>query len=148
MTIEIFRMTEGDIGPVAQLERSCFSSPWSENSLRESLGNPNYRMFVAKDEGRVVGYISTYIVADELNIANLAVDRSLRRQGIGWALLKTAVQTARSNRMTTMYLEVRASNEAAIALYRKAGFESGGRRKNFYDNPKEDGLIMRMDFED
>lgn len=147
MTVEIGYMTEADVAAIEALERACFSEPWSEKSLRESLANPRYRILTAKAEGRLIGYVSTFLVADEMNIANVAVDSEFRRQGVGKRLMDSAVILAKQNRMTTIYLEVRKSNEAAQELYRKVGFERGGVRKNFYDHPKEDGLIMRMDLE-
>ena len=147
MTVEIDYMTEADVAAIEALERACFSEPWSEKSLRESLANPRYRILTAKAEGRLIGYVSTFLVADEMNIANVAVDSEFRRQGVGKRLMDSAVILAKQNRMTTIYLEVRKSNEAAQELYRKVGFERGGVRKNFYDHPKEDGLIMRMDLE-
>lgn len=147
MTVEIGYMTEADVAAIEALERACFSEPWSEKSLRESLANPRYRILTAKAEGRLIGYVSTFLVADEMNIANVAVDSEFRRLGVGKRLMDSAVILARQNRMTTIYLEVRKSNEAAQELYRKVGFERGGVRKNFYDHPKEDGLIMRMDLE-
>lgn len=147
MTVEIGYMTETDVAAIEALERACFSEPWSEKSLRESLANPRYRILTAKADGRLIGYVSTFLVADEMNIANVAVDSEFRRQGVGKRLMDSAVILAKQNRMTTIYLEVRKSNEAAQELYRKVGFERGGVRKNFYDHPKEDGLIMRMDLE-
>ncbi len=147
MTVEIGYMTEADVAAIEALERACFSEPWSEKSLRESLANPRYRILTAKAEGRLIGYVSTFLVADEMNIANVAVDSEFRRLGVGKRLMDSAVILAKQNRMTTIYLEVRKSNEAAQELYRKVGFERGGVRKNFYDHPKEDGLIMRMDLE-
>ena len=147
MTVEIGYMTEADVAAIEALERACFSEPWSEKSLRESLANPRYRILTAKAEGRLICYVSTFLVADEMNIANVAVDSEFRRLGVGKRLMDSAVILAKQNRMTTIYLEVRKSNEAAQELYRKVGFERGGVRKNFYDHPKEDGLIMRMDLE-
>ncbi len=147
MTVEIGYMTEADVAAIEALERACFSEPWSEKSLRESLANPRYRILTAKAEGHLIGYVSTFLVADEMNIANVAVDSEFRRLGVGKRLMDSAVILAKQNRMTTIYLEVRKSNEAAQELYRKVGFERGGVRKNFYDHPKEDGLIMRMDLE-
>ena len=147
MTVEIGYMTEADVTAIEALERACFSEPWSEKSLRESLANPRYRILTATADGRLIGYVSTFLVADEMNIANVAVDSEFRRQGVGKRLMDSAVILAKQNRMTTIYLEVRKSNEAAQELYRKVGFERGGVRKNFYDHPKEDGLIMRMDLE-
>lgn len=140
----ILMMQDVDIAEVAQLEKKCFSDPWSENGLRESLKKPAYRMLVAKEDGKVVGYIGAYMVADELNITNVAVDPDYRRRGIGRELINEMIRHAEKNRMTTIYLEVRVSNTAAISLYRAAGFDNAGIRKNFYDNPTEDGKIMCM----
>ena len=141
---EIFRMRDADVPAVAQLEKECCSAPWSERSLAECLLKPAYHMIVAKEGDTVVGYIGTYIVADELNITNVAVALAYRRRGIGRLLVECAVQMAQSHRLSTVYLEVRESNQAAISLYQQFGFSRSGKRKNYYDNPKEDGLIMRL----
>lgn len=146
--IEVVRMIDKDIPEVAELEKACFSMPWTERSLAESLIRPAYHMFAAKENDKVVGYIGTYMAADELNITNVAVDPARRREGIGALLIRTIVQMARAYHMSTIYLEVRESNQAAISLYQKYGFRRSGKRKNFYDNPKEDGLIMRLYLDD
>ncbi len=140
--ILIGRMEQTDAAAVAELENKCFSEPWSEAGLKDSLSRAAYRMLTAKDNGKVVGYIGAYMAADELNITNIAVHPAYRRQGIGAMLLDEMIHAAEENRMTTIYLEVRVSNQAAIALYRKAGFDNAGIRKNFYDNPKEDAKMM------
>ncbi len=140
----ITRMENEDAAAVAELEKKCFSDPWTEAGLKDSLKRATYRMLTAKENGNVVGYIGAYMAADELNITNVAVDPQYRRQGIGEKLLDEMIRLAEQNRMTTIYLEVRISNQAAISLYRKAGFDNAGIRKNFYDNPKEDAKIMCM----
>ncbi len=148
MTVEIYRMTEADAAEAERLEKSCFPDPRSLATIEADLQNPNYRAFAAKDEGRLIGYAFCYLAADELNITSIAVDWACRRQGIGTALLKTLMQFASGSRATSIYLEVRESNEAAIALYRKLGFEGNSRRKNYYDNPKEDAILLHYYLED
>lgn len=142
--IEVVMMRDEDVAAVAQLEKACFSDPWSEHGLRDSLKKATYRMMVAKEDGKVVGYIGAYMAADELNVTNVAVDPAYRRRGIGRMLVDAMILLAQKNRLTTVYLEVRVSNTAAISLYRAAGFDNAGIRKNFYDNPVEDGKIMCM----
>ena len=143
MTVELLRADRDDIDEIVRIEKRCFpKDPWSKQAFEEIIYNPSYHNFTAKDEGSTAGYICGYIVADELNIADLAVDWEYRRKGIGMALLSYLLQYARNKGCTSAYLEVRASNEAAISLYRKAGFEGNSKRKNYYQNPAEDALLL------
>ena len=131
---------------VAQLEKECFSVPWSKKSLSDELANDTAHFFVAERFNNVIGYIGTNIVADECYITNVAVTKSERRKGVGLLLLKKAEETAKEHACRFITLEVRRSNEAAVSLYRKLGFKECGLRKNYYTEPSEDGLIMTKFF--
>lgn len=139
---EIVRTSIEDVEAIAALERDNFSTPWSKESIREAISKPLYHMFTAKEDGKVVGYAGAYMAADELNITNVVVDASYRRRGIGRMLMQAIVNLAQRQRLSSIYLEVRASNEAARALYREIGFDPAGRRKNYYENPTEDAVLM------
>lgn len=139
-------MTERDISEIAEIERLCFSSPWSENALLEELSNENAFFLCAKIFGEVVGYIGTNIILDECYIANIAVKPQHRRKGIASLLIENAIETAKEKGCTFISLEARKSNSAAIALYEKFSFSVQGERKNFYNDPDEDGLIMTRFF--
>ncbi len=135
-------MNENHIPELANLEKICFSQPWSEKSLREELDNRTAHFIVAEFNGVVVGYIGVFVVYESCDISNIAVLPEYRRRGIGRLLLEGACDAARNGGAESISLEVRPSNRGAIALYRSVGFEEVGLRKNFYRNPTEDGLIL------
>lgn len=142
----IKRMTSDHVSRVAQLEAICFSDPWSEKSVASELSNPLSLWLVAEVDGQVAGYIGSQSVPPESDVMNVAVDPSYRRRGIAQALVTVLVKELKNAGNTSLILEVRASNSAAIALYEKMGFAQIGLRKNYYRNPKEDALILRKDF--
>ena len=142
----IVPMDRGHIPQIAALERECFSTPWSENMLSDALFDPKASFIVAEDgEGGVLGYAGLQVVLDEGYIDNIAVDPNARRHGVADELLDVFCRFGAAS-LAFLTLEVRASNEPAIALYRKHGFEEAGRRKDYYTKPKEDAVIMTRDF--
>lgn len=149
MSVKIVPMTADHLDELEKLERICFSRPWSRKMLAEELENQCAAFLVAEDSvsGRVLGYAGLMVVADEGYITNVAVFPEYRRQGIAAQILQVFVQFAEANRLAFLTLEVRPSNAAAIALYQGFGFEEVGRRKNYYDLPKEDALILTKYFE-
>lgn len=145
--VRIDPMTADHLDEVAELERICFSTPWSRNMLAEELDNALSAFLVALDEsGKVVGYAGLQVVLDEGYITNVAVRPECRRQGIAGKLLQVFLDFAQGNHLAFLTLEVRASNYDAIALYGSRGFRSVGRRKNYYEHPKEDAIIMTKEF--
>lgn len=149
MSVKIVPMTADHLEELEKLERICFSRPWSRKMLAEELENQCAAFLVAEDSGsgRVLGYAGLMVVADEGYITNVAVFPEYRRQGIAAQILQVFVQFAEANHLAFLTLEVRPSNAAAIALYQGFGFEEVGRRKNYYDLPKEDALILTKYFE-
>lgn len=149
MSVKIVPMTADHLEELEKLERICFSRPWSRKMLAEELENQCAAFLVAEDSvsGRVLGYAGLMVVADEGYITNVAVFPEYRRQGIAAQILQVFVQFAEANQLAFLTLEVRPSNAAAIALYQGFGFEEVGRRKNYYDLPKEDALILTKYFE-
>lgn len=140
---EIVLMNENHVAPIAQIEKLCFSDPWSENSIAcELTGRLSYWL-VAVDAGEVVGYIGSQSVCGESDMMNVAVHPEHRRKGIGEKLIVALSAGLKERGNTALTLEVRASNAPAIALYEKLGFSQVGRRPNYYRNPKEDALILR-----
>ena len=124
-------MESAHVSQVAQLEKLCFSAPWSENSISSELTNP----------------LSCWLVAlDESDMMNIAVDPQYRRQGIAQALVEELVKCLARKGSRCLTLEVRASNAGAIALYGKLGFVQVGLRKNYYRNPREDAMILRKEW--
>ena len=138
-------MDRSHIKEIAQLERECFSDPWSEASLEEELYNPLASFIVAqRPDGAVLGYAGLHAVMDEGYIDNIAVREDYRGQGIADDLLDVFVRFGQAH-LAFLTLEVRASNYPAIALYGSRGFRGVGRRKNYYEHPKEDAVIMTLD---
>ena len=143
--VKVITADECDAAGIAELEKECFSSPWSENAIIEAMHH-NTTFFKALYHDVFAGYISVTAVAGEGYINNVAVTKKYRRAEVGTTLLDRAVSFARERNLDFLSLEVRASNEAAISLYSKLGFQIEGERKNFYDYPKENGLIMTRRF--
>lgn len=140
--IVIRTMSERDSSAVWELEKKCFSVPWSEESIRAMFSEKGYWNLTARDDGLLVGYIGMKAVLDEADITNVAVDPDRRRQGIGKMLLRGLLAKAGELGIRRIFLEVRVSNTAARALYEQAGFRTVDVRKNYYEKPKEDAYIM------
>ena len=141
--IQIVEMTQDHVVAIAELEKLCFSDPWSENSIAYELTNRLSYWLVAEQDGVVVGYIGSQSVLGESDMMNVAVHPEHRRKGIAEALIQALSQGLKDRGNICLTLEVRASNDPAIALYDKLDFHQVGRRPNYYRNPKEDALILR-----
>ena len=149
MTVRIVPMTSAHLDEIAELERICFSVPWSRNMLAEELDNACSAFLAALDEnGCVVGYAGLLVVADEGYITNVAVHPDYRRRGIAGQLLDVFENFAVGNRLAFLTLEVRESNYGAIALYGSRGYRGVGRRRNYYEHPREDAIIMTRELSD
>ena len=146
--IRIVPMTADHLDELERLERICFSHPWSKRMLAEELDNACAAFLVAEDgdTGAVLGYAGLLAMMDEGYITNVAVFPEYRRCGIAAKIIEVFMNFARGNQLSFLTLEVRPSNEAAIALYQSFGFEEVGRRRNYYDLPKEDALILTRYF--
>lgn len=133
------------VAQVAALEKDCFSDPWPESVLAQELENPLSLWLVAVDGDTVLGYVGAQSVIDEADMMNLAVKEEARRQGLAERLVAELCSRLAANGIKHLLLEVRVSNEAALALYEKLGFAQIGRRPNYYFHPKEDALILRKE---
>ncbi len=143
--IRIRPMVREDIPAVAALERESFSEPWSEKGFEDALpGRQNIFLAAVGKEGMIAGYIGLYGSFDEGEITNVAVAGEFRGQGVGFLLVERMKELASLQGIRQIFLEVRVSNEAARRLYGKAGFEACGLRKNFYREPVEDAILMRV----
>lgn len=131
----------GHAGDIAVLEKLCFSAPWSEKAITETMQGDSV-FLVAEEEGKVVGYIGSYYCHPEGYITNVAVAPEMRRHGIGRALIKELIARGRELSLSFWTLEVRESNTGAIALYSSLGFEKVGRRPRFYRDPEEAAELM------
>lgn len=145
MILEI--MNASHVSQIAELEKICFSAPWSERSIASELDNKLSCWLVAVEGDQVAGYIGSQTVCGETDMMNVAVHPSHRRKGIAEKLILALVEELKGMESRCLTLEVRASNVPAIALYEKLDFSEIGRRKNYYRNPKEDALIMRKEWE-
>jgi ribosomal-protein-alanine N-acetyltransferase len=146
MYYEIVPMDRGHIEQIAALERECFSMPWTVNMLEDALFDPQASFIVAEDgEGNILGYAGLHVIVDEGYIDNIAVEVDARRHGVASALLDVFCRFGAVN-LAFLTLEVRASNAPAIALYEKHGFQQAGLRKNYYQHPREDAVIMTREF--
>ncbi len=145
MKVRKSEMKADDAAYVAELEKICFSAPWSATVLEESAKNGT-TFFIAEANGDIAGYIGIDTVLDEGYITNIAVFPEHRKKGIASALLAHTENFAKENKLSFITLEVRVSNSPAIKLYEKHGFETAGKRKNFYINPTEDALILTKRF--
>ncbi len=142
----ITNMRQEHVAQVAALEKLCFRDPWSENSVASELNNPLSLWLVALDGERLAGYVGSQTVMDESDMMNVAVHPDFRKQGIATTLIVGLVEELRKKGSHCLTLEVRASNENAISVYRKLDFQEVGRRKNYYRNPREDALILRKEW--
>ena len=141
--LHILPLDSGSLSAVAKIESECFSTPWSESSLKLLLTGENGGL-VAMDGERIVGYIGYLGVIDEYEITNVAVSPNYRRQGIGAALVRALWKKAEENGIVRVTLDVRPSNLPAVTLYEKLGFTPCGARKNFYTSPREDAAVMEF----
>lgn len=139
---KVRRMTMEDGAAAAEMEHQMFTDPWSEKSILETLSQPNSICLMAEKAGRAAGYILAYTAADEAEIARIAVAKELQRQGVARALLEELESVCRTQEITKILLDVRSGNVAARALYEKSGFQEDGIRQRFYENPREDAVLM------
>ena len=135
-------MTEEDLLQVETIEQESFSLPWSFDAFKSTLNREDTLYLVAEEESVILGYCGMYISFDEGEIPNVAVKKEFRSQGIGEVMMNELLSRAGERGVCSAFLEVRKSNEAAKRLYEKLGFEEAGIRKNFYEFPKEDAVIM------
>ena len=141
-------MTESDIQEIAELEKECFSEPWSEDSLKDELTNETARFYVLRDNKKLLGYIGANNICGEVYITNVAVSGGCRGKGYGKKLVNHLLKQSELEKALFVTLEVRESNENAINLYEKCGFKKIGERKNFYSKPTENALIYTYYIED
>ena len=144
--MEYKRMDKTHVTQVAQLEKLCFSCPWSEKSVVSELENPLSLWIVAVDDNIVVGYVGSQSVMGEADMMNLAVLPEYRRKGIAEKLVSSLIQELSKNNVSSLTLEVRASNAPAITLYEKLDFSKIGCRPGYYRNPREDALILKKEW--
>ena len=143
---EIRTMTENDVSQIAQIEKMVFTSPWSEAAFRSELKDNGIALYLVladeKEPDEVLGYGGIWKIFDEGHITNIAIRPDVQGKKLGKMLLHAMVQWGWANDLSHMTLEVRTGNEKAINLYKKTGFKEAGLRKGYYDEGKEDALVM------
>jgi len=143
--MEIKTASKGDIEGIMEIERASFSVPWSENSMMFEINSEDSYVGVAEENGEILGFAILHRFGDESEIFNIAVKEAHRGKGIGKMLMLSVIDSAEKNAVDLIYLEVRESNTAAFGLYEGLGFETLAIRKNYYDAPKENAIIMVLD---
>lgn len=135
-----------EVESLAAIDRGS-PRPWTKAAFEKELGNRPPTVFVLRSEGSAIAFVVTRRHPPELDIVNLAVADEHRRRGLGRVLLRFLVEMARQDGVDQVFLEVRAGNQAARALYRGLGFEETQKRRNFYEDPVEDAILMRLEIE-
>lgn len=141
-------MTAADVTQVAAIELRMFGDPWTARSFKDLIGEGHTRTLVAEDGGVIAGYAIGQVAGGEGEVLNIAVDAPAQRRGIARALLDALLAQLKAGGAATVFLEVRRSNAAAIALYESFGFREYGARRGYYREPKEDALIMAVERQD
>ncbi len=141
--IQIREMQIDDLEQVMEIENESFSVPWTETGFFTFLIRNDTLFLVAEEEGRIQGYAGMVMVPEDADITNIAVRKDQRGKGIGRMLLDAVITESGKHGVRNIFLEVRVSNAPARALYEHAGFTCEGIRKNYYEEPKEDAIIMK-----
>lgn len=140
--ITIQEMQLDDLEQVVEIEQQNFSVPWTENGFFSFLLRSDTLFLVAKEEDRILGYMGIMMVLDEGEITNVSVAQTARRRGVGRLLVQTMLDKMRRAGLNMIHLEVRKSNTPAIRLYEQFAFVQDGERKNYYEEPTEDAVLM------
>ncbi len=141
MNIEPARLSEVD--EMVKIEKKAFHSHWNKQTFIDELSAENGKYITARESGKILGYSGFRYVLDEAHITTLAVERKSRKKGIGTALISKLIEDARSMGIKKLYLEVRQSNTPAQKIYKKLGFKVIDRRREYYQHPVEDALVMQ-----
>lgn len=148
ISMEIRYAKETDCVALSTISGESLQDSWGEKGFLEALLNPSVRVLVAEEGNRPVGYCVFSIAADEAEIQSIAVDKGHRRQGAGRGLFDETLRLSRENGVKALYLDVRDQNMGAKSFYEDMGMEMIAQRRNFYDNPREDGVIYRLEIKD
>ncbi|HJV16453.1 MAG TPA: ribosomal protein S18-alanine N-acetyltransferase [Bacillales bacterium] len=136
-------MKEEDIDQVMEVEHASFTVPWSRDAFYNELTNNQFATYIVLEENnKIIGYSGVWIVIDEAHVTNIAILPDYRGKKLGQIMMSKLIEIAKEKGAKSMTLEVRVSNDPALALYRKFGFQNGGIRKNYYSDNQEDALVM------
>ena len=145
LSVELVQLEAIHLPRVMEIENRCFSQPWSKEDFLRLLDKPDSVCLVALAEGRVIGYSCCWIMIESAELGNLAVDPDYQCRSVGSKLLKETIKVYRRRKVAAIFLEVRTSNRKAIELYEFFGFSKIGLRREYYTQPVEDALIMKLD---
>ena len=148
MAVEIVRARPSHLEEIAAIEEAAFPDPWSRGSLGQCINGEFAAVLTAEEDGHVAGFAIYNVLGDEAELYTIAVAEPFRRRGVGLRLLTEAAAMAARDGAARMFLEVRRSNGAAQALYRRAGFSVCGVRRRYYDTPREDAILMDIELGD
>lgn len=140
--VQIREMQIDDLEGVMEIENDNFSKPWTETGFFSFLIRDDTLFLVAEEDEEILGYCGVVTVMDEGDITNVAVAKKRQNQGIGKQLMGALIQKTKESGVTRLFLEVRAGNQCAVHVYEKMGFRQSGIRKNYYESPVEDALVM------
>ena len=142
-TVTIRLMEERDLDAIMEVEKQCFTVPWSREAFYNELHQNRFAHYlILEEEGNVIGYCGAWLVVDEAHITNIAVLPAYQGRGLGKVLLTSMMEECKLRAIERMTLEVRESNLVAQSLYRKLGFVEGAIRKNYYSDNQEDAIVM------
>ncbi|HIW21195.1 MAG TPA: ribosomal protein S18-alanine N-acetyltransferase [Candidatus Dorea intestinavium] len=143
--MDVLKVTKKDLKEIQEMEKEIFSDSWSLKSLESSLEQENSLFLCVKEKGAILGYVIFYVAADEGEIIRIAVKKDRRREGIGQRMLLKIEDYCEKKGINTLYLEVREGNASAFSFYLESGFINSGLRKDYYENPKEDAILMKRE---
>ena len=147
-TVAIRLMEERDLDAIMEVEKQCFTLPWSREAFYNELHQNRFAHYlILEEEGNVIGYCGAWLVVDEAHITNIAVLPAYQGRGLGKVLLTSMMEECKLRAIERMTLEVRESNLVAQSLYRKLGFVEGAIRKNYYSDNQEDAIVMWVNIE-
>jgi ribosomal-protein-alanine N-acetyltransferase len=144
--LDIVQLGVADVQDLIELEKMCFAYHWTHDQFCLGLERGAFRVLGIQKGGRLAGYIAFSLIEDEMEILNLAVHPDFRRKRLAANLLDRAFEVCVKNKIAKSFLDVKASNSAALKLYRKYGYKQIGVRKKYYPDTKEDALLFRYDF--
>ena len=143
--MEIQKATLDNVNEMLKIEKKAFVSHWSKQSFIDEFGAENGHYIAAVDNGKIIGYSGFRYVLDEGHITTLAVQKKSRKKGIGTKLIAQLIEDAKKHGLKKLFLEVRQSNVPAQKIYKKLGFKVLDRRREYYQHPVEDALVMQND---
>ncbi len=146
MNTRIRKMTFDDLAGITEIEEEIFSVPWSKQMFEQEIKNHYAFVIINEENNDLIGYVCGWKILDEFTITNIGIARAFQKKGYGRSLVRFIINALIKEKCFKFFLEVRSSNIPAIRLYETFGFKSAGIRKNYYQHPPEDAIMMKLDF--